>query len=128
MNMKKNLSIIMACASSAIILFSCTKEEEGDGSQLNQMDQQFVLMAAISNTAEVDAGMLAMDEDKSDSADIMDFGEMMVTDHTAAQSQLKSIASATGLNAPDSLDAEHQALKQALMAASGREFDSLYIH
>jgi putative membrane protein len=51
-----------------------------------------------------------------------------VTDHTNAGNQLKALASQQGLQAKDSLDAEHVRLADTLERVSGRTFDSVYIN
>jgi putative membrane protein len=84
------------------------------------------MKASMGNSAEVDAGQLA--STKAGNAGVMDFGQMMVTDHTNAQAELKMIAGDLNVNAPDSIDAEHMAMKQQLMMMSGMAFDSAYIN
>lgn len=103
-----------------ILLFSgCMKDDT------KISDPDFVLMASMSNTAEINAGQLAMTKG---SARIAMFGQMMVTDHTNSETMLKSIAANNNLYAPDSVDAEHVMLKNQLMGLTGRAFDSVYIH
>src|SRR5215207_7791198 len=121
--MKKTL--LLYAVSAAVILVSCDKDDDDD-TVVNSTDRNFTVMAAIANTAEVDAGQLAAT--KATDGGIRAYGQMMVADHGPAQAELKTIAAGLGLRAPDSLDAEHVALKAQLMAATGRQFDSLYIH
>jgi putative membrane protein len=92
---------------------------------VSDMDREFVLKVAMGNTAEVDAGNLASDKGSDDG--VKGFGETMVKDHGDAQSKLKGIASSLGLNAPDSIDAEHKAMKTKLQGLSGKAFDREYI-
>jgi putative membrane protein len=124
--MKKHLGFITACAASAFVLFSCSQQEEGNGYITNGADQEFALSAALSNSAAIDAAL--MTEEKSDSADIEAYGEMVANNHAFGQARLKAIAESAGLYAPDSLDAAHVGLHMALMDTTGRGFDSLYIH
>jgi putative membrane protein len=51
---------------------------------------------------------------------------MMVRDHTDAQGKLRTIAGSISLNAPDSVDAKHKALKEKLDKLSGAAFDKEY--
>jgi putative membrane protein len=118
--------ILIACALSATLLFGCDKDDDDTDPEYNSTDREFVMKASMANTAEIDAGSLA--STKATDGGIQDFGEMMVSDHTTAKSQLKDIADDLRLPAPDSLDAEHVALKTLLMSLSGRAFDSAYIH
>jgi putative membrane protein len=91
-----------------------------------ETDMDFVMMAGMGNTAEIEAGRLA--EQKAKNGEVKEFGRMMVNDHSEAQSRLKSIASGTGWNPPDSVDAEHKAIKEKLQNLSGDEFDREYIN
>ena len=108
------------------ICLGCDNDDDDDGNNVNATDQHFVLMASIANTAEIDAATLA--ESKATDEGILDFADMMLNDHGMAKSELKGIADDLNLAAPDSLDAEHVALKALLMSLNGREFDSVYIH
>lgn len=120
--MKKYLWSLLAL----FVLLSCDKDDDDNDRDLNQTDRNFTTKATMANFAEIDAGQLAAT--KATEMGIRMFGQMMVTDHTTAKAELKNIAMSLGLYAPDSLDAEHVALKNQLMAATGREFDSIYIH
>jgi putative membrane protein len=121
--MKKN--IIGALALAAVTVFSCDKNDDND-TDVNATDRNFTQVAAMSGFAEVDAGQLAAV--KATNPGIKSFAQMMVAEHGANGSQLKMIATNLGLYAPDSLDAEHVALKAQLMSLNGRAFDSVYIH
>jgi putative membrane protein len=118
--MKKYLLSIMA----ACIIWSCNKDDDDDNGT-NGTDTDFVLKTSMGNTAEIDAGQLAAT--KGLNTGVRMFGQMMVTDHNLANTRLDSIALNLSLHAPDSLDAEHVALKSKLMSLSGRAFDSVYI-
>ena len=117
-------TLAVAIASCSLILFACDKDN--DDNDINNTDRNFTMMAQMSNFAEIDAGSLA--SAKAQNEGIRMFGQHMVTEHTQAKTELMSLAQGLSLNAPDSLDAEHVALKAQLMAASGRMFDSIYIH
>ena len=80
----------------------------------------------MANTAEITAGQVA--STKANDDDVQAFGVFMVTEHSGAQLQLKGLADSLRLPAPDSLDAEHVALKMQFDSLSGRSFDSVYIH
>ena len=107
------------------VLLGCDKDDDDDNN-VTGVDREFTMRAAMGNYAEIDAGKTAAA--KAIDAGIREFGQMMVTDHGNAGSELKSIAGRLGLYAPDSLDAEHVALKNQLSTLTGREFDSVYIH
>jgi putative membrane protein len=84
----------------------------------------FVKKAAQDGMTEVAAAKVALS--KSQDPAIRSFAQRMVTDHSKANAELASIAKAKGLDAPKELDAEHQAMVDALSAKSGAEFDREY--
>jgi putative membrane protein len=86
----------------------------------------FVMKAAQDGMTEVEAGKVALM--KSQDPGIRSFAQRMVDDHGKANAELASIAKAMGIDAPKKLDAEHQAMLDALSAKSGSEFDREYSH
>ena len=88
-------------------------------------DQMFASEAAIAGMAEVELGKMAMTQGSN--ARVKSFGMMMVTDHTKAGDELKSIAKAKGMTLPTTLDAMHQATRDKLAKLSGAAFDRAYI-
>jgi putative membrane protein len=92
--------------------------------EVSDMDRDFLMKVAMTNTAEVQIGQLATA--KGGSQAVKDFGDMMVRDHTDAQGKLRTIAGSISLNAPDSVDAKHKALKEKLDKLSGAAFDKEY--
>jgi putative membrane protein len=88
-------------------------------------DQDFILAAAQGGMTEVKLGELAAQNGKRD--DVKEFGQMMVTDHTAINADLKVLAAQKGVTLPDSLDAKHQGMVDKLAARTGSEFDDAYI-
>lgn len=106
-------------------LAACSKDD-GRGNEANDTDRNFVTMAALSNNAEVGAGQVAAT--KGTNALVKAFGQQMATEHTTAQTDLKNRASALGLTAPDTVDAEHKALAARLNTLSGYSFDTAYMN
>ena len=123
--MKITTKSFIACAALSMSLFACTKDDNKNTNTLNEADKTFMMQASLGNSAEVTAGALAatMGED----AMIKSFGEMMVTDHSTAQSDLKTVGTNVGVDVKDSVDADHTTLLQTLQGLSGRAFDSTYI-
>ena len=100
---------------------------DGDNkTSLNDTDKEFVKMAAIGNNAEIEAGRLAAS--KATDPSVKSFAEMMVTDHTKALGELKSVAKDEGLTLSDTLDQKHTEMKATLESLTGRAFDSAYSH
>lgn len=109
----------------AISFYSCSKDDDGP-QRVNPQDVAFVYKAASANAAEIVLGQLAADS--SQTPEIQAYGQKMVSEHSAADAELKSIASQLGITAPDTMDANHQAIRMQLLNLKDRSFDSLYIH
>jgi len=89
-------------------------------------DKEFILNAAQGGMTEVELGKLA--EQKAASADVKQFGSRMVTDHSKADADLKTVAQKEGVTIPANLDAKHQATVSRLSKLSGPAFDRAYVH
>jgi putative membrane protein len=88
-------------------------------------DKDFILAAAQGGMTEVKLGELAAQKGMRD--DVKAFGQMMVKDHTAINSDLKALAAQKDVTLPDSLDAKHQRMVDKMAALTGSEFDDAYI-
>jgi len=91
---------------------------------MSSHDRTFVKEAAVGGLYEVQAGQIA--SQKASSADVKQMAQHIVTDHTQANEQLKSIAQAKGAEVPTELDAKHQKKLDHLNKLSGAEFDREY--
>lgn len=87
----------------------------------------FVEQAGVGNMFEIQAGELATE--KASNPLVRTYGEQMVRDHTALGLAMNSKASIAGntFTVPVTLDTKHQAMIDQLNAASGEQFDQLYI-
>jgi putative membrane protein len=117
--------ILFAASMVFIVLASCKKDDDNND-DVNSTDQTFLTQVAIGNKAEVMAGQLA--STKGTNAGVKAYGQMMVTEHTQAQTDLQTLYSNLGRTMPDTVDAEHQALMTRLNALTGRSFDTAYIN
>jgi putative membrane protein len=93
--------------------------------QLSKQDMEFMKNAAIGGMAEVELGKLA--QQNGHAQQVKDFGARMVQDHSKANDELKSIAQQKGVQLPDQLDAEHQAMRDRLAKLQGDAFDRAYM-
>lgn len=91
---------------------------------LNEVDQAFITKAAQGGLMEVAAGKLATHRGLDPA--VKDFGQKMVTDHTAAHEKLKSLAGAKQLVLPDSMSEDQSAALGKLEALNGSDFDQTY--
>ncbi len=75
--------------------------------------------------AEVEAGKLA--EQKAQDAQVKQFAQRMVHDHTQANDRLKQIAASHGVSLPAHLDKKGQKELDKLGKLSGEDFDKTYM-
>ncbi|WP_374948921.1 DUF4142 domain-containing protein [Mucilaginibacter sp.] len=95
------------------------------GIAVDDMDSKFATEIANAGMAEVAAGKLA--SEKAVSADVKEFGSMMVMDHTKANEELMAIAKTKNITLPTAPDEEHQKMAADLAAKSGKDFDKAYV-
>ena len=88
-------------------------------------DQKFAMEAAQGGMMEVDLGQLATQKGASQA--VKDFGQRMVTDHSKANQELEQIATQKGMSLPTALPADMKQEREKLAAASGAEFDRMYM-
>ncbi len=88
-------------------------------------DKMFLRKAGQGGLAEVQLGQLALQ--KAGSQDVKDFGQKMVTDHTALNKEMAAAADSLGVMMPKKLSKEDQAEYDKLNAMSGDGFDKEYL-
>jgi putative membrane protein len=86
--------------------------------------QEFAKQAAVIGKAEIELGQLAME--RTGDADVHRYAQRMVKDHSAADAKLKKIAEKENLALPQTLDPEHEAVKEQLSSLKGEAFDREY--
>lgn len=137
-NMKKLLMPLAVC-----LFFACSsgdhdkdsvemaKEENNikDSSSANAgeftEDYNFAVEAASGSRMEVQLGQYAVQN--AGSAAVKQFGQMIVTDHTKADSMLTDIARVKGIVIPSAPGDDHQKHIDELTKKKGAEFDKAYI-
>lgn len=105
-----------------------TNEQQAEGTamedqKVNQSD--FLTQAASSNMLEMQAGRLA--QDKGQSQQVKDYGQMIVSDHEKAIDKLKNLASQKSITLPDSMGQAHKDKLQSLQDKTGAEFDQSFM-
>jgi putative membrane protein len=93
------------------------------GTQLQ--DRVFLQKASEGGMSEVQLGQLAAE--KGNSAEVKQFGQKMVEDHTRLNEQMKPIGDTLGVNAPKHMSKAEQAEYDKLSGLSGDAFDQDYI-
>ncbi|RON51474.1 DUF305 domain-containing protein [Pseudomonas frederiksbergensis] len=93
------------------------------GTAFAATSNDFVDNAAAGGIAEVETSKLALE--KSSSADIKSFAQMMVTDHTKANDELAALAKKHDIEVPDSTTLVKQA-KAKILDLRDESFDAAY--
>ncbi|MHC8320298.1 DUF4142 domain-containing protein [Pseudomonas sp. GB2N2] len=93
------------------------------GAAFAATSNDFVDNAAAGGIAEVETSKLAVE--KSASADIKTFANMMITDHTKANDELAAIARKHDIEVPDSTTLVKQA-KEKILDLRDESFDAAY--
>lgn len=88
-------------------------------------DRDFVMEAASGGLMEVELGKLA--QTNGSSPQVKEFGRMMVTDHTKANTELKAVAKAKNITIPTTPAEKQQKNIDDLKAKKGADFDKDYI-
>jgi len=85
----------------------------------------FLTEAAQGGMAEVELGKLA--SQKSQNAEVKKFGQMMVTDHSAANTELKALAAKKNVTIPADMGSTHKSTMDSMSKLTGAEFDKEYV-
>jgi putative membrane protein len=92
--------------------------------QVSSQDKRFVKQAAEAGKSEVQEGKLA--EQKGDDT-VKSVGTRMVTDHTRANDQLRTLAQTQGVHVPNSVDSTKTKQLHKLQGMSKLKFDHQYL-
>jgi putative membrane protein len=118
------LPLAGACAAVAL-MFSPAAHAAEDASALTKA---FLEKASMSDMFEIQSSQMALE--KSENADIKQFAQQLIADHTKTSQQLKSIVAAENLDADllaDELDEKHEGILENLEDADTGEFDAAFI-
>ncbi|WP_316829553.1 DUF4142 domain-containing protein [Pedobacter aquatilis] len=98
---------------------------ESTESSLDEEGATFLKKAAVGGLMEVEAAKIALTNAKS--AEVKNFAEQMITDHTMANKELKELAIKNKIITPDALPADEQIHLDAMKKLKGNDFDKHYI-
>jgi putative membrane protein len=104
---------------------SAASQANPSAADLSAADKRFVEKAASGGLAEVQAAQLAMQ--KSQDQKVKDFAQKMITDHTAINQKLATLAQQQGLTVPTALDEKDQDQLDKLQKLDGAKFDHAYM-
>ncbi len=119
----KHLAI--GAAACSLLIGWTLAQTKNDANRMTSADSTFATKAAQGGMAEVQLGNLA--KDHAESADVKNFGQRMVDDHTKANDELKQLASRKGITLPSSIDSKDQATYDRLSKLNGAAFDKAYM-
>jgi putative membrane protein len=147
--MKRNFASIASCIA-AVVLAACNNSSDSTNASdtstangadtmnsaqtpamnssvpLSKADSTFIMEAAMGGLMEVQAGQIA--QQNAMNQRVKDFGAMMVTDHSKANDELKSLMSGRGLVISDSLPADKKKEIDAMNKLKGKAFDQHYVN
>ena len=116
----KNWIIGLMLMGSTFAFQSCSDDDEN-----NPMDRQmFVTQATSGNLLEIQAGQAATQKGQNQA--VKDYGQEMVTDHTAASVELAAIAVSKNLTVSTQLTTAHQQQLAVLSPLTGTDFDKAF--
>jgi len=121
------LQVILSSMLLASVTYSYAADTEPGASASSKAltSKHFVTTAAADGLFEVEAGKLAAE--RATRPEVKTFANRMVTDHSAANEKLESLAKAQNITVPKKLDAKHAAKLAELKAKNGAEFDNAYV-
>ena len=117
--MHKTIRVFALSALAAVSSLSFAAE--GD---LSKMDQTFVMKASGAGMYEVEISNLAVTK-ASDPA-VKEFAQMMVTDHTKANDELKQFADSHNATVAPGIPKDKQAIIDRMSKLEGAKFDKAY--
>jgi len=98
---------------------------ESTETALDDEGATFLKKAAVGGIMEVEAAKIALKN--AGSAEVKNFAQQMLTDHTKANKELKDLAIKKKIITPDALPAEDQIHMDAMKKMTGNAFDKHYI-
>jgi putative membrane protein len=126
----KRIFFISVFSLATVFMISCDKDEDDNNNNNNNTpnatDNNFMTQAAYGNYNEIALGQLALTKATNDSVKM--FAQMMITDHTAANASLDSLADRYTYSLPTGADSAHLAFKDSLDTYTGHTFDTAYIN
>jgi putative membrane protein len=104
------------CILALAFIFACSSAKDSS---------KFAPAAAQGGMAEVEMGKLALQ--RATDPSVREFGQRMVTDHTRANAELKTIATQKNIQLPAEVTSEQKSTMEKLAKLSGAEFDKEYM-
>lgn len=116
--------IPLAAVFASFVAFDLARGADNKSS-VNSADEKFIKEAAAGGQAEVKLGKLA--SDKAASADVKSLAQTIVSDHTAANSELEALAQKKHVELSAVIAPKSASMFQSLEKYSGNDFDKEYL-
>ena len=113
-----------AAACAVVIGLTLSASVAARHGQSSNKDQHFMTEEIQGDLAEVNMGKLAQQKGQSDN--VKQFGQMLEQDHAAHLQKAQQVASQNGLKAPTEPNAMQQSMYQKLSSMSGAKFDAAF--
>ncbi len=114
---KKLFSFIApVCVLALALVLACSSSKDS---------AKFAAAAAQGGMTEVELGRVALQRGVDSS--VREFGQKMVTDHSAANAELKSITARKNIQLPTEVSSDQKSMIEKLSKLSGAEFDKEYM-
>jgi putative membrane protein len=91
----------------------------------DKVSEVFIRDAIEGNLAQIELGQLA--QEKTQSAEIKSYGQMLVTDHSASNEQAEKVAKQIGIAVPTEPSVNQKATYKTMAKLSGTGFDRAFI-
>ena len=117
-------SIDVALIAMAVCLWLAASAFAGQPQQA-LTDQTFIEKAVVGGLAEVQLGKMAAD--MAANAEVKQFGQRMVQDHSKANQELMAVVKTKAISVPTALDQKHQEEADRLATLHGAAFDRAYL-
>ena len=101
-----------------------TSTTTSEADSLSHGDKKFIKKVARASTNEVALSQLA--DSRASSADVKSFAQMMITDHTQANTDLEALAKTKGVDIAKPVDEGKSDNVSSLSSKSGSDFDKAY--
>lgn len=114
----KNKLLLILSLFCAVLVTSCDDDDEN---QDELTTQEFMIKAANNDMFEIQTGKKALV--KGNIAEVRDFGQMLITDHTKTSNELKTLAQQKSVALPDSITEDKRVIRNRLAGETGKAFD-----
>src|SRR5690606_30273917 len=115
----------LAALSFAIAAFTAAGAAHAADSELNRGDSRFLQRAAQSGMLEIEASKLAVE--RAQNPQIKEFAQKMITDHTAVDKELRTLAQSKKVELPTDLRWGQGRTMKGLQQDEGADFEDRYV-